>query len=579
MARTIIERKTRRSSNTSHPIRTVLIALLGIAISLAVVYFAMPQFNPRTVGFWVLLAILLIITTLLVSAKYGSRMEKSEKTESVSKIYPVAITTLAVLAIIAVAVIIIGGLFGAKCFTAASYASVIGPVQQVDMDEYQISLDDVPLLDKDSAYLLANRKMGTLVDLVSQFVLNQDVNIQINYQGKPVRVIPLKYNGLIKWLNNRGNGIPGYVVVDMQTLSAELVYVDGGIHFAPSAYFNEDLMRHVYLQHPTDILDGYSFELMDDGTPVWLVRKWVPTIGLFSARDLAGIYVVNATTGETTYYDVEDIPQWVDTAYPANTIIKQYDWHGVLQGGWWNSFIGKRGVVKTTDGYNYIAYNDDIYLYTGITSVASDESNIGFIFTNLRTKETTQYMYPSAEEYSAMASAEGQVQNLGYNATFPIMVRVADVPTYCMALKDAAGLVKQYAMVNAEQYQVVVAAATVEQTVTAYIIALDDNGIEHGEITVAPDVSVDMSETEIIEGKVSYITSAVINGNTYYYIMVDINGFQDEIFEVPAFLNKDVIITEVGDTVEIYCNAADIGMVRQIPTTKFNWFYHNTEED
>lgn len=574
-------RKKRDTSKMSHPIMTMLVVFAGILLALAVVYFTMPQFNPRTVGFWVLLAILLIITTLLVSAKYGSKMEKSEKAESVSKIYPVAITTLAVLAVIAVAVIIIGGLLGAKCFAAASYASVIGPVQHVDMEEYQISLDDVPLLDKDSAYLLANRKMGTLVDLVSQFALNQDVNIQINYQGKPVRVIPLKYNGPIKWLNNRENGIPGYVVVDMQTLSAELVYVDGGIHFAPSAYFNEDLMRHVYLQHPTDILDGYSFELMDDGTPIWLVRKWVPTTGMFSVRDLAGIYTVNATTGETTYYGVEDIPQWVDTAYPANTIIKQYDWHGELQGGWWNSIFGKRGVVKTTDGYNYIAYNDDIYLYTGITSVASDESNIGFIFTNLRTKETTQYMYPSAEEYSAMASAEGQVQHLGYNATFPIMVRVADVPTYCMALKDSAGLVKQYAMVNAEQYQVVVAAATVEQTVAAYIIALDENGIEHGETTVAPDVSVDMSETEIIEGKVSYITSAVIDGNTYYYIMVDLSGFQDEIFEVPAFLNKDVITTEVGDTVEIYCNAADIGMVRQIPVTKFNWFYHNiaTEED
>lgn len=543
-------------------------SLIAFIIFAAVaIYFSMPSMNVRALGYWGFLVLACGIIGVVDGLMWGAKLEHDNDAKQ-----PITFAPALGIAALAVAVIVIGFIIGMPIFQSRNYANVLGPVTTTDMSEYDISLDDVPMLDSKSAYLLANRKMGTLVDLVSQFTLDDDVNVQINYQGRPVRVIPLKYNGIVKWFTNRNQGIPGYVVVDMQTQSAELVNVEGGIHYAPKAYFNDDLMRHVYLRHMNEILDGYSFELKDDGTPVWIVRAWKKSVGIYNASDLKGIYIVDATTGAIEYYDVGDIPQWVDTAYPAKTIITQYDWYGKYQNGWWNSWLGKRGVVETTKGYNYIAYNDDIYLYTGITSVASDESNIGFIFTNLRTKETTQYTYPSAEEYSAMGSAEGQVQHLGYQSTFPIMVRVAGVPTYCMALKDDAGLIKLYAMVNAEQYQVVATAATVEQTVIEYASALDQYDIWHEPVDVVdpePITNPDPIEYDYYEGTVTYINNAIMDGYSYYYVMLD--ETDAAIFEIKVEGDsKAILFVEVGDYIKLACERGDLMNKMVIPATYTN---------
>ena len=93
----------------------------------------------------------------------------------------------------------------------------------------------------------------------------------------------------------------------------------------------------------------------------------------------------------------------------------------------------------------------DVWVYTGVTSVNADESNIGFVLMNLRTGESKYYNIAGAEEYSAMSSAEGQVQNLGYRASFPSLINIKNIPTYIMVLKDNAGLVKMYALVNVEK--------------------------------------------------------------------------------------------------------------------------------
>lgn len=540
------------------------------AIFIAVIsYFCMPAYNVTSYSYWFFMLIATVIIAIIDGMVWGSKLDDDTDAKQ-----PITFVIALILCIVSIIVIIFGTIVGLPIFQSGNYAKTIGSIEVTDIDDYVITIDDVPLLDKDSAYLLANRKMGTLVDLVSQFALDKDVNIQINYQGRPVRVIPLKYNGFVKWLNNRNDGIPGYVVVDMQTQTAELVYVDGGIHYSPNAYFNDDLMRHVYLSNHTEILDGYSFELKDDGTPVWIVRAWKKTVGFLHASDLKGIYVVDAISGEIEYYATPEIPEWIDTAYPADTIINQYNWYGKYQSGWINSWLGKRGVVQTTEGYNYIAYNDDIYLYTGITSVSSDESNIGFIYTNLRTKDTVQYMYPSAEEYSAMDSAKGLVQHLGYTATFPVMVRVADVPTYCMALKDNAGLVKLYAMVNAEQYQIVATGTTVEQTMVEYLATLDMNGIWHLDVFGVPEEITNPApiKYDYYEGTVVYINTAIIDGNSYYYIMMEETN--SAVFEIRVEGDsKAILFVEVGDYIRLACEQGDLMNKMVIPAwyTNENW--------
>ena len=217
--------------------------------------------------------------------------------------------------------------------------------------------------------------------------------------------------------------------------------------------------------------------------------------------------MLNAVTGDSKYYSLEDIPSWVDQVYSADMVMQQLIYNGKYRSGYFNSIFGQKGVLQPTDGYNYLAINDDVYLYTGITSVTSDESNVGFVLTNLRTKETKYYAIPGAEEYSAMDSAEGQVQHLKYSATFPLLLNISDRPTYFMSLKDGAGLVKMYAFVDVSQYQIVGTGNTVEEARTDYINKLKNENL-----------NIDNTEETIVSGIIESVSSAVVEGNTNYYI-------------------------------------------------------------
>ncbi len=421
-------------------------------------------------------------------------------------------------AVALVAAMVVGSIAGWEVIRAGSYRDLL-EVTDGDFaaEVEEISYDQIPMLDRDSAVRLGNRKLGELADMVSQFEVAADYT-QINYQGRPVRVTPLRYGDLIKWLNNRAEGLPAYLIIDMVTQDVDVVRLEEGIRYTTAEHFGRNLYRHLRFNYPTYMFDEPAFEIDETGHPYWVCPRIDKTIGLFGGTDITGAVLVDAVTGECTYYDVADVPEWVDHVYTAELIIQQYDYYGAYINGFLNSIFGQRGMTQTTDGYNYIAIGDDVYMYTGITSVVSDESNIGFILSNQRTKETRFYQIAGAEEYSAEASAEGQVQHLGYNATFPLLLNISEQPTYFMAMKDAAGLVKMSAMVNVSQYQIVATGATVAECESNYRQMLANNGlIDDTQTQPKPE---DMFLITV-EGTVSEIRSAVIDGNTHYYVKVD----------------------------------------------------------
>ena len=361
--------------------------------------------------------------------------------------------------------------------------------------------------------------MGSLVDMVSQFEVADDYT-QINYNNVPVRVTPLVYASPIKWLTNQRNGIPAYIRIDMTTQDTECVMLEEGIKYSKSEYFNRNLYRHIRFRFPTYIFgDQLFFEIDDNGVPYWVcpVKKF--NIGLFGGETVGRVVLVNAVTGECTDYAVEDVPTWIDKVYSAELLMQLYDYYGMYQHGFFNSILGQRDCLVTTDGYNYLALDDDVWVYTGITSVNGDQSNVGFVLMNQRTMETRYYEVEGATELSAMSSAEGQVQNLGYRASFPLLLNIADEPTYFMALKDDAGLVKKYAMVNVQKYQWVAIGDTIEECEKDYKELLSTNGI----------VSQSQGERLEISGVIELIAPVVIDGSTHYYI--GITG-SDELFDV-----------------------------------------------
>ena len=379
--------------------------------------------------------------------------------------------------------------------------------------------------------------MGSMVDLVSQFEVSP-LYSQINYQGKPMRVTPLVYASPIKWLTNNFEGVPAYIKIDMATQQTELVKLKDGIKYSTSEYFNRYVYRHLRFSYPTYIFDELSFEINDEGVPYWICPVKDFTIGLFGGETIGRVVLLNAITGESKDYAIKDCPQWVDKAYPARLLLQQYNYYGKLVNGYINSILSQKGCLQSTYGYNYLAMNDDVWVYTGITSVSGDKSNVGFVLMNQRTQETRFYLINGAEEYSAMQSAEGQVQNLGYKSTFPLLINVADEPTYFMALKDSAGLVKKYAMINIQSYQNVAIGDTVAECIKKYTSLLKNVGI------TIKDVS---GKQELI-GKIGKLEHCVIEGNTYYYITFPNS---DKIYEIPFANNKKLINYNVGDNVEV----------------------------
>ena len=377
-----------------------------------------------------------------------------------------------------------------------------------------------------------------MVDMVSQFEVDE-LYSQINYQDKPVRVSPLRYANVIKWFTNQSEGIPAYIRIDMTTQSTELVMLDEGMKYSTSEYFNRNIHRHLRFRYPTYIFGELSFEIDDEGVPYWVAPVKKFNIGLFGGETVGRVVLCNAITGETTDYAIDEVPEWIDHAYDPDLLIQLYDYYGTLKHGFFNSILSQKDCLKTTDGYNYLAIDDDVWVYTGVTSVNEDQSNVGFVLMNQRTMETKFYEVEGATENSAMSSAEGQVQKLHYTATFPLLLNISGEPTYFIALKDDAGLVKKYAMVNVQKYQVVAIGDTVSKCEENYLELMQENGIE-------TDDSAAAKETKTITGTITRIAQGVVEGDSHFYVMVE---GSDEIFDVSVVDFIDIIKYDVGQEV------------------------------
>ena len=424
-------------------------------------------------------------------------------------------------------------------------------------DVEELSFDKIPLLDKDTAALLGDRKMGSMVDMVSQFEAD-DIYSQINYKGNPVRVTPLKYANLIKWFTNQGEGIPAYIRINMANQSTELVKLKQGMKYTTSDHFNRNIYRHLRFAHPTYIYGELSFEIDENGDPYWIAPVKKFNIGLFGGETVGKVVICNAVTGKTKTYDVGNVPQWVDRVYSADLLVNLFDYYGTLKHGFFNSVLSQKDCLETTDGYNYLALNDDVWMYTGVTSVNGDQSNVGFVLANQRTMETKYYKVEGATESSAMSSAEGQVQNLKYQATFPLLLNIAGEPTYFVALKDDSGLVKKYAMVNVQKYQIVAIGDSVSQCQENYNELLLKNGVKEQE--------KDTRKEEEVSGKITKIAQAVLNGNSHYYLMLENS---DAIYDVSVADIIDVIRCELGEQVTVtYKEDKDVNTVTKLNTGK-----------
>lgn len=517
--------------------------LITIVFAFILYYFALPPLNLTAPSFWVFVLLVGIFYLLLYSTAKFSRTLLQIKPDFKKNKNLIVVACI----LLSFGLIILINLFNSPLFKASSY------YERIEIDETGDFLDDIPevdfsglaLIDRDSSSKLGDRVMGQMTDLVSQFYVS-NLYTQINYNNDIVRVTPLEYAGLIKYFTNRSEGVAGYITVNSVTGKADLVRLSDGMIYMPSALFFENLSRKLRFDYPTVIFGEASFEIDNDGNPYWII----PTIkysGIGLKEEVNGVVILDPISGDSKKYEVGNIPSWVDHVYPAELIIEQVNDWGKYKNGFFNSIFGQKNVVMTTTGYNYLAMNDDIYLYTGITSVATDESNIGFILTNLRTKETDFYNVPGAEEYSAMDSAKGQVQQMNYTSTFPLLINLNNKPTYLLSLKDNAGLVKMYAFIDVVDYQKVSVTDASEGIVKAAQNYLGDSKIVG---------------SELIEKTITIrrITNAVLDGTTYYYF-TDTENSKYRI----SLKNSDIMpFLEVGNNIRIKYYENEINEISEL---------------
>ena len=539
-----------------------VISVIGTLIGAVVAYyFMLPPLNFKSTELYFFLGVVAAIYVVLQTLLSGV-LVKPEYTKYVKKQAVVPGIIIGALVVI----VGVGMLFSSVVFRASSYSKLIDVSEDktFSKDITQADFKSVPVLDTAASAALATRTLGDLASInkESQFEVAPQFT-QINYKNSPVRVGTLAYGDIFKWFKNTGEGMPGYIIVDMVTQKTEFVMLKQGeyIRYSTEEHFSKYLMRHVRFAYPTYIFDVPHFEIDENGRPFWLCPVLDKTIGLFGGTDVKGIVIVDAISGECNEYSLDTIKndksfQWIDGIYSNDLLVEQYNYYGKYSGGFINSIIGQEGVRVATEGSNFLALNDDVYMYTGVTSVSNDQAIIGFVLVNMRTKEANFYEISGAKEYSAMSSAEGQVQNYKWTATFPILLNISGQPTYFMSLKDDASLVKHYAMVNVQNYQVVATGKTIAECTENYA-----NLLAQSNVNIKVDIDKIKDDTDkngqnadekpsvstvTVKGVVADIRTAVMGGESYYFVKLEKGKTY---YKVSASSNEAVVILNIGDSV------------------------------
>ena len=545
--------------------KIVLSIVSGVLFSGLYFYFALPVINPASPSFWLSLApvIASFAYPFLFTKSDGvfrMKMNQSAGRGGNAILLDVNGTRLnkitVAFIVIPLAVMIVGSVISSTVFNARAYANVIRVTEAdfaTDMKETG-EVTNIALMDGNSARYLGNKTLGSVSHMVSQYVVS-DRYTQINYQYTPKKVANLEHADFFKWFANKDKGVPGYVMVDPVNNSAEYLELKTPLKYVDSAYFGHDQMRKLRFDYPTKIFDDFiSFEVNDEGAPYYIITCLEPKVFPFGAMDVCEAIVFDPCTGESEIYAVEDVPAWVDAVYSGDLAEQKYNWYGTLSGGFINSIIGNKDCKQTTDDYGYIVIGDDVWYFTGVTSVTSDESNIGFIISNARTGEYKYYPVVGAEEYGAMNAAEGIVQEKGYKASFPSLINVSGQATYIMVLKDASGYVRLYALVNVEHPSIVATAPKQDEAMRTYRALLAEEGIINGGGSL-PDPSLPTAKVTVAD-----IKTYTVDGNTVFYFV----GADGYYYKGMLRDFEEMIFFSVGDTLDLAYSETDNAKIRAI---------------
>lgn len=513
----------------------ILIILLAVIFA-GIIFFTAPNLSPfysDGLAFWAF-AITVVVIALLIfngAAKFSGTKLK------LMKFKPAYLAVAAAPWLI----LIIVNIACAPVFHSSRYRDQMPQPEsrKFTSDVQPLDVNELPIVDSDLAYNLADKKLGEKPSLGSQVTLGTPTIQKVD--GKLVWVVPLEHSGFFKWLSNM-QGTPGYIIVSA-TSPRDVTYVDKyNIKYQPNAYLLDNISRYARFNGGlfTGLTD-YSFELDDSGRPYWVITTYANKLG-FAMPEATGAVIIDAQDGKSQRYTIADMPKWVDRVQPEDFIMTQLNNRGKYIHGIFN--FSNKDKFQTSDD-NIVVYNNGrCYLFTGVTSVGSDESSMGFMLIDMVTKKPYLYSMSGATDYAAQKSAEGKVQNLKYSASFPIITNVGGEATYFMTLKDDAGLIKQYAFVSVSDYTTVGTGETIQDALDDYSRNL--KGTASGSL-----INSD-SNKKTVDGTISRFAAESQDGSTTYeFMLAEQPG---NIFTATYDISSQLALTKEGDKVKVTYN-------------------------
>ena len=152
-------------------------------------YLALPAINIHSADVWFFVLFLVAAAGVIYAVKNKIGRYEIRNSKVLKSIISLFVILLAIYAV--------GTILSSPIVNAKKYQSLL-TVQEGEFtkDVEELSFDQIPILDKDSAIILGERKMGSMSDMVSQFEVDDSIYSQINYQDRPVRVSPVRYESL-----------------------------------------------------------------------------------------------------------------------------------------------------------------------------------------------------------------------------------------------------------------------------------------------------------------------------------------------------------------------------------------------
>lgn len=530
-----------------------------------VYYFTLPVINVGSLGFYFILALVLgfVLSVILVLLsdkfidKYSNKKFTQYKYQSFGGTYIKTsvsskeyfsknkmIKRGILYSFFAVLIFVIAfAIIGSKLFQAKAYYSQLEIVEApeselketFDFDSGNVLL---PIIDKDLAFKLAQASLG---DYGAQYTIDYDnftlISVTRNGKSELVRIAPLEYSNVFVSLSKMNEGTIGYIEVNVVTKQTTLVEVEGGLKYMPTGLFGKDLDRHIRFSYPTEMYDEYNFEIDDEGNPYWIIPTYKKAIGLINGPTPKQIMIVNPVDGTISKYNIGDEPSWVDRTVDESIVDSQATNALRYKHGFFNVHMGeKKDVFQLSDGYNYFIKDGQTYYVSCITSPnEADQTSIGFVTINLKTKKATKYYVNGITEMRAreIAMNDARVRAQQLEATWPILINYQGVETYFIVLKNEVQSQKKV-LINVEDGEFIAMGDTLEQTEAEYDKILADSGE-----VVTQDIN--------ISGIVSRIRDL---GDS---IEFTIEGINDKYFVVNPQMSIDARFIQVGDSIDTTC--------------------------